>query len=101
MTAEPNSVAQCGEKGGTGKSSLTNGLAAVAGDRGMRVVVCDVDPRATATDELGVKVGKQTLTLNDLLYMPEEFRHRAGQTRPRRYGMSSSQPARHGLRRSG
>ena len=72
MTAEPNSVAQCGEKGGTGKSSLTNGLAAVAGDRGMRVVVCDVDPRATATDELGVKVGKQTLTLNDLLYMPED-----------------------------
>ena len=59
VTAEPESVAQFGEKGGTGKSSLTNGLAAVAADRGMRVVVVDVDPRATATDELGVRWGSR------------------------------------------
>jgi chromosome partitioning protein len=72
MTAEPESCAQLGEKGGTGKTNTTTGLAAVAGDRGMRTVVCDGDPRATATDELGVKVGRQTLTLNDLLYMPED-----------------------------
>lgn len=38
----------------------------------MRVVVVDGDPRGTATDELGVKVViGQTLTLNDLLYLPE------------------------------
>jgi len=72
MTAEPESCAQCGEKGGTGKTSLTTGLAAVAGARGIRTVVCDLDPRGTATDELGVEVGKRTLTLNDLLYMPED-----------------------------
>jgi chromosome partitioning protein len=38
----------------------------------MRVVVVDSDPRATATDELGVEVGRDTLTLNDLLYLPED-----------------------------
>jgi chromosome partitioning protein len=70
MAAEPESCAEYGEKGGIGKTSLTNGVAAKAGDRGMRVVVVDGDPRGTATDELGVQMGSQTLTLNDLLYMP-------------------------------
>jgi chromosome partitioning protein len=64
--------AQYSEKGGVGKTSITTGLAAVAGGRGMRVVVVDADPRATATEELGVDVGAETLTLNDLLYIPED-----------------------------
>lgn len=72
MTEVPESCAQYGEKGGVGKTNLTTGLAAVAGDRGMRVAVVDGDPRATSTDELGVQLGEDTLTLNDLLYLPED-----------------------------
>jgi chromosome partitioning protein len=72
VTGGPESCAQFGEKGGIGKTSLTNGIAATAADRGMRVVVIDGDPRGTATDELGVEVRKDTtFTLNDLLYLPE------------------------------
>jgi len=72
VTEVPESCAQYGEKGGVGKTNLTTGLAAVAGDRGMRVAVVDGDPRATSTDELGVQLGEDTLTLNDLLYLPED-----------------------------
>jgi chromosome partitioning protein len=69
----PDSCAEWSEKGGVGKTSITTGVAAVAGDRGMRVVVIDGDPRATATDELGVQVAEGTLTLNDLLYIPDDL----------------------------
>lgn len=62
-------VALHSEKGGVGKSRLTTGLAAVAAERGIRVVVVDGDPRASATDELGVGDTSQLLTLNDLLYV--------------------------------
>jgi chromosome partitioning protein len=71
VTAEPESCAQFGEKGGIAKTNLTTGLAAAAAHRGLRVVVVDGDPRGTATDELGVEVTERTLTLNDLLYLPE------------------------------
>jgi chromosome partitioning protein len=57
------------EKGGVGKTSITNGTAAAAAKRGLNVVVVDGDPRATATDELGVLVLPSTLTLNDLLFI--------------------------------
>lgn len=42
-------VALAGLKGGTGKSTLTLGLASVAQARGLRVIVVDLDPLATAT----------------------------------------------------
>jgi chromosome partitioning protein len=48
--------AEYSEKGGVGKTSITNGLAAVAGDRGMRVLVVDLDLRATASVELGLPI---------------------------------------------
>ncbi len=59
-------VAIYSEKGGVGKTALATGLAAVAGQRGLGVLVVDLDPRATATDELGVD--KPEYTVNDLLY---------------------------------
>jgi chromosome partitioning protein len=55
------------EKGGVGKSSLVTGLAAVAAAGGLRVLVIDLDPRASATAELGI-VGPGP-TVNDLLYV--------------------------------
>lgn len=73
MTTKLTKVSEYSEKGGEGKTSTTDGLAAVAGDRGMRVIVVDGDPRATATEELGVTVTKDTYTLNDLLYLPEDL----------------------------
>lgn len=62
--------AQYSEKGGVAKTSNTNGLAAVAGERGLNVIVVDGDPRGSATEELGVELDDDTLTLNDLLYIP-------------------------------
>ncbi|MCO6011542.1 ParA family protein [Actinoallomurus purpureus] len=68
--AQPIGSAQYSEKGGVGKTSDTDGLAAVAAERGLNVGVVDGDPRATATAELGVEVNDDTLTLNDLLVIP-------------------------------
>lgn len=62
--------AQYSEKGGVAKTSNTNGLAAVAGDRGMRVVVVDGDPRGSATEELDIDDTSELLTFSDLLYAP-------------------------------
>ena len=55
----------------TGKTALTIGLATVAAQRGQRVLVVDLDPRASATEELGVQVGPDQLTVNDILYIHE------------------------------
>jgi chromosome partitioning protein len=55
------------EKGGVGKTSLVNALAAVMGAAGHKVLVIDLDPRATATHELGVH--DPAYTVNDLLYI--------------------------------
>jgi chromosome partitioning protein len=69
---QPVGSAQYSEKGGVGKTSDTDGVAAVAGDEGYNVVVVDGDPRATATHELGVEIDENTLTLNDLLAIPSK-----------------------------
>ena len=65
-------VAVYSEKGGVGKTSITNGLAATAAADGMEVLVVDTDPRHTATDELGVEDLSRILTINDLLIIPSE-----------------------------
>ncbi|MGI5488871.1 ParA family protein [Microtetraspora malaysiensis] len=73
MTVGALRLAEYSEKGGVGKTSITNGLAAVAGDRGMRVLVVDLDPRATASVELGLPIPEagdpEIFTLNDLLFL--------------------------------
>lgn len=63
----PLVVAIFSEKGGVGKTALTSGMAAVAAERGVRVVAGDLDPRATLTDELAVDDPK--FSLNDLLFV--------------------------------
>jgi chromosome partitioning protein len=64
-------LAVMSEKGGVGKTAMTTALAAVAAAFGLRVLVIDFDPRATATDECGVK--KPARSLNNLLYVDEEL----------------------------
>lgn len=60
------------EKGGVGKTALVNALAAVLGAEGLRVLVIDLDPRATATHELGID--DPEYSVNDLLYIDNESR---------------------------
>jgi cellulose biosynthesis protein BcsQ len=55
----------------TGKTALAVGLATVAAQRGKRVLVVDLDPRASATEELGVQLAPDQLTVNDILYIHE------------------------------
>ncbi len=60
-------IAIYSEKGGVGKTALVTGLAAVLAAAGHDVLVIDLDPRATATAELGIV--KPAFTVNDLLYI--------------------------------
>lgn len=60
------------EKGGVTKTATVTALAAVAADHDLSVLVIDLDPRATATDELGQwdRENKRALpqfTVNDIL----------------------------------
>lgn len=55
------------EKGGVGKTSLVNGLAAELAFAGVKVLVVDLDGRGTATHELGVD--NPPYSVNDLLYI--------------------------------
>ncbi len=58
------------EKGGVGKTALTTGLAAVAAEAGLNVLVIDMDPRATTTTELGIEAPEYSI--NDILYIDPE-----------------------------
>lgn len=67
----PPRVAAFAEKSG-GKSALTTGMAAVAAEDGMSVLVIDLDPRASATDELDVEMDDEALTVGDIMYLDPE-----------------------------
>jgi chromosome partitioning protein len=60
------------EKGGVGKTALTNAIATVLAFAGKKVLVIDLDPRATATSELGIAIGKDDFGVNDILYVDPE-----------------------------
>lgn len=55
------------QKGGTGKSTVTANVAAAAGERGLRVLVVDVDPQADASTMLGVDPFEQPKTLFNVM----------------------------------
>ncbi len=73
MTADPRTprlspplvLAVLSLKGGTGKTTVTLGLAGAAAAAGMRALVVDLDPQANATDCLGVS--DPAFTTNDVL----------------------------------
>lgn len=60
-------LAVANQKGGTGKSTIAVNVAAAMGERGLRVLVVDVDPQADATTMLGVDPDAQRRTLYDVL----------------------------------
>jgi len=45
------------QKGGVGKSTVSVNLAVVFGQRGLRTLVCDLDPQGNAADMLGASAG--------------------------------------------
>lgn len=69
-----DTIAEVSEKGGVGKTSVTAGLAAVAAEQGLNVGVCDLDPRATLTDEMGIS--DPELSVNDIYYVDPQQRPR-------------------------
>ena len=60
-------VAVANQKGGTGKTTLAVNLAAAMGDRGLQVLLVDIDPQADATGMVGVDPEAPGCTLYDVL----------------------------------
>ena len=73
-------VALCGQKGGTGKSTLAVCLAAEAGERGRRVLIVDADPQATARTwgELATETAERSRWMPTVVAMGETM-HRPDQ----------------------
>ena len=60
------------QKGGVGKTTVGLGLAAALAHRGVRTLLVDLDPQASATKVLGVDISEQH-TLADVLLEPGRY----------------------------
>ena len=59
-------LAVSNRKGGTGKTTVSVNLAAEMATMGQRVLLIDLDSQSHCAVGLGVKVGKETLTVHDI-----------------------------------
>ncbi len=62
----PSIIAVTNQKGGSGKTTTAVNLGAALGERGLRVLVVDLDPQANATISLGLDPHSLTRTVYDL-----------------------------------
>lgn len=65
-TPERIILAVCNQKGGTGKTTTTLGLASSASAAGIRTLVIDMDPQCNVTNNLGID--EPEYTTNDVLH---------------------------------
>ncbi|MCY1659224.1 AAA family ATPase [Dietzia sp. SL131] len=60
-------LALCNQKGGVGKTATTLGLASALSNKGLNVLVVDVDPQGNSTTGLGIEVTEGMKTTFDLM----------------------------------
>lgn len=63
-------IATAMQKGGVGKTTTTLALAAELARQGARVLVCDLDPQASATTGSGLTLDSHALTVYEVLINP-------------------------------
>jgi chromosome partitioning protein len=67
------------QKGGVGKTTVTLGIAAALAARGMRALLIDLDPQASATKVLGLDVTERC-SMADVMLEPDRYTLRDGIT---------------------